>query len=133
MGEMGGVSAFVLLVGVGPSLGRVGVRLGSVLRLPARRTLDMCWWEGVCWDFRAMLWVTLGAVCVGEFGGVFWWGILLRFARGDGGGGSYASFPYLVSRSVHRVCVGWWGVVSRWGGGGYLCLNEFCECEFATL
>ena len=82
-----------LLVGVGPGLGRV-MRFGSVLRLPAKKTFNMCWWEGVWCAFGALLWVTLGSVYVGKFGGVFWLGVLLRFAQGDGeGGGWYASFP----------------------------------------
>ncbi len=34
----------------------------------------------------ALLWVTLGAVCVGGFEGMFWFGILVNFARIDGGG-----------------------------------------------
>ena len=75
---------FLLLVGVWPGLGRV-MRFGNVLRLPARKTLDVCWWEGMWCDFGDLLLVTLGVVCVGEFGGVFWLGVLLRFARGDGG------------------------------------------------
>jgi hypothetical protein len=36
--------------------------------------------------FGVLLLVTLGVVCVGGFGGVFWLGVLVRFARGDGGG-----------------------------------------------
>ena len=32
---------FLLLVGVGPVLGRARVRFGGVLRLPARKPLDM--------------------------------------------------------------------------------------------
>jgi len=75
---------FLLLVGVGLGLGRV-MRFGSVLRLPARKTLDACWLEGVWCAFGNLLLVTLGVVCVGVFLGVFWLGILLRFARGDGG------------------------------------------------
>ncbi len=35
--------------------------------------------------FVDLLLVALGVVCVGEFGNVFWLGVLLRFARGDGG------------------------------------------------
>ena len=115
------MSVLLLLVGMGLGLGRVGVRFASILRLPARKTLDMSWWEGVWCAFGALLWVTLGAVCVGEFGGMFWLGILLRSARGDlcVWGGCYASFPCLVLRIIQRVCVGWWGVVTRCGGRGY--------------
>jgi hypothetical protein len=83
-GELGGESVFLLLVGVGPSLGRVRVSFGSVFRLPARKTLDMGGWVGVWYACDALLWVTLGAVCVGGFGGMFWLGILMRFVRGDG-------------------------------------------------
>ena len=79
------MSVFLLLVGVGPGLGRMGLRFGSVIWLPVRKTLDMCWWAGVLRAFGVLSWLTLGAVCVGEFGGVFWLKILLRFARGDGG------------------------------------------------
>ena len=62
------------------------MHFGSVLRLPARKTLDMGGWEGVWYASDALLWVTLGAVCVGGFRGVFLLGILMRYARGDGGG-----------------------------------------------
>jgi hypothetical protein len=78
------VSVFLLLVGVETGLGRV-IRFGNVLRLPTRKTLDVCWWEGVWCDFGVLLLVTFGVVCVGGFGGVFWLGVLDRFARGDGG------------------------------------------------
>jgi len=40
-------------------------------------------WEGVWYDSNALLWVTLGAVCVGGFRGMFWLGILLgAFCKG---------------------------------------------------
>ena len=54
--------------------------------MPARKTLDMGGWEGVWYASDALLCDTLGAVCVGGFGGMCWLGILMRFARGDGGG-----------------------------------------------
>jgi hypothetical protein len=79
------VSVILLLVGVVPVLGRI-MRFGSVLRLPARKTLDMCWWEGVWCVFGALLWDALWAECVGEVGGVSWLKLLFLFARGDGGG-----------------------------------------------
>ena len=62
------------------------MRFGIVLRLPARKTLDMCGWEGVWYAFDTLLWVTLGVECVGGFGGMFWLGLFMRFAKGDGGG-----------------------------------------------
>ena len=55
----------------------------------------------------ALLWVTLGAVGVGGFGAMSWLGIIMRFVRGAGGGGCYASFPCLGLRSIHRIYVGW--------------------------
>ena len=61
-GELGGESVFLLLVGMGPGLGKVRVRFGSVLRLPARKTLDMGGLEGVWYASVALLWVTLDAV-----------------------------------------------------------------------
>ena len=76
---------FLLLVGVGTGLGKV-MCFGNVLRLPTRRTLDVCWWEGVWCSFGDLLLVALGVVCVGASGGVFWYGVLLIVARGDGGG-----------------------------------------------
>ena len=62
---------FLLLAGVGTGLGKV-MRFGNVLRLPARRTLDVCRWEGVRCSFGDLLLVALGVVCVGESRGVFW-------------------------------------------------------------
>ncbi len=62
---------FLLLVGVETGLGKV-MRFGNVLRLPARRTLDVCWCEGVRCSFGDLLMVELRVVCVGESGGVFW-------------------------------------------------------------
>ena len=60
-----------------------------------------------CW----LRWV----VCVGEFGGVFWLGVLLRFAQGDGGGllclfsvFRYAEYPYGL-----RWVVGCCGLLGR--------------------
>jgi len=44
-GELGGVSVFLLLVGLGTGLGKMR-RFGNVLRLPARKTLGVCWWGG---------------------------------------------------------------------------------------
>jgi hypothetical protein len=85
-GELDGESVFLLLVGVGRAVSRVRVRFGIVLRLPARKTLDMGWREGVWHASDALMWVLLEAVCVGECGSVFWFGILVRFVRGDGGG-----------------------------------------------
>ena len=41
MGDLGGESVFLLLVGVEPGVGRVSVHFGISLRLPARKTLDM--------------------------------------------------------------------------------------------
>jgi hypothetical protein len=70
-GELGGESVFLLLAGVGPGLGRVRVRFKSARRLPARKTLDMGGWEGLWYASDALVWVTLGAVCVGGFGGIF--------------------------------------------------------------
>ncbi len=62
------------------------MRFGSVLRLPAWKTLDMGGWEGVWYASDALLWITLGAVCVGGLGDMFWLGMSMRFARGDGEG-----------------------------------------------
>jgi hypothetical protein len=43
-------------------------------------------WEGEWYSNDALLWVTLRAICVGGFRGMFWLGILVRIARGDGEG-----------------------------------------------
>ncbi len=85
-GELGGENVFILLVGVGLCLSSVRVHFGSVLRLPARKTLDMGGSDGVWYASDALFWATLGVVCVGGFGVMFWLGILMRFAKGDGGG-----------------------------------------------
>jgi len=109
-----------LLVGVGLSVGRVRVRFGSVLQLPARKTLDIGGWEGVWYASNALLWVTLEAVCVGGFGGMFWLGILVRFARGDGRGVVISLFRAKVCGVSIRYALGgevWWlvGVVGAIG------------------
>ena len=83
--ELGSVCVFLLLVGVVHVLGRV-MRLVSVLRLPARKTLATCWWERVRCAFGVLLWATLEVVCVGEDGGVSCSMVSFLFARGDGGG-----------------------------------------------
>ena len=62
---------FLLLVGLGTGLGKV-MRFGNVLRLPARTTMDVCWWEGVRCSFGDLLLVASGVVCVCESRGVFW-------------------------------------------------------------
>ena len=85
-GELGGESAFLLLVVMGPGIGKVRVRFGIVLRLPARKTLDIGGREGVECAFGVLVWVPLGAWCVDGLGGVLWMGILGRFARGEGEG-----------------------------------------------
>ena len=53
MSELGGVSVFLLLVGLVPVLGRV-MRFVSVFRLAARKILDACWWEGVWCAFGVL-------------------------------------------------------------------------------
>jgi len=55
VGDVGGERVFLLLVGVGPGVGRMRVLFGSVLRLPTRMTLDMGGWEE--------LWYASGAFC----------------------------------------------------------------------
>ena len=105
---LGGESVFLLLVGMGPGLCRVMVRFGGVLRLPARNTLGMGGWERMWYAFVALLWVTLGAVCVGGFGVIFWLRITMCFARGAGGG-LLCLFPCLGLRGIHRVYVEWCG------------------------
>ena len=67
--------------------GLVGVlRVEKVLRLPARKSLDGCWWRIMWCACDVVLLVAMGEVGGGAFGGVFWLVVLLRFARGDGGG-----------------------------------------------
>jgi hypothetical protein len=84
--RLGSENIFLLLVGAGSCVGRVRVRFGIVLRLPARKTLYMSGREGAWCASDAVMGVSLGAVCVGGFRGVLWLGILMRFTRGDGGG-----------------------------------------------
>ena len=79
------MSVIPLLVGVVLVLGRI-MRFVSVFRLPARTTLDMCWWEGVWCVFGALLWVAVWAVCVDEVGGVSCFKVSFIFSRGDGRG-----------------------------------------------
>ena len=67
MSELGGVSVFILLVGLLHVLGGV-MHFVSVIRLPARKISDACWWEGVWCAFGVLWWVALVAVCVGEIG-----------------------------------------------------------------
>ena len=100
-----------MLVGLGLGVGRVSVRFGIVLRLPAQKTLDMDGRGGVWYASDALMWVPLGAVCVGGSGGVLWLGILLRFARGDGGSVVMHLFlAWICGISIGYVLGGevWW-------------------------
>jgi hypothetical protein len=114
---------FLMLVGVGHGLGRV-IRFGNVLRLPTRRILDVCWWEGVWCAVGDLLLVTLGVVCVGGFAGVFWLGVLPRFARGDGGGIVMPLFRvWLFGVSIGYALGG--GVLWAVGEVGVICASRF--------
>ena len=93
-GELGDESDFRLSLGVGPVVCRVRVRFFD-LRLPARKILDIGGRRKVWAASDPLTWVSLEAVCVGEGGGVFWLGVLVSFARGDGG---------RVFMSIFRVC-----------------------------
>ena len=97
---------------------RVG--FGSVLWLPAWKTLDVNGWEGVWYASDALLWVTSGAVCVGGFRGMFWLGILIRFARSDGGGIVMSLFRAWVCGVSIGYALGaevWWLVGEVWAIG----------------
>ncbi len=85
-GELGGESVFILLVDVWHVVIKVRVRFGIVVQLLAWKTLHMDGMEEVWFASVALPWVSLGTVCVEGCRGVFWLGILVRFAR-DGGGG----------------------------------------------
>ena len=73
-GELGGENVFILLVGVGLCLSSVRVHFGSVLRLPARKTLDMGGSDGVWYASDALFWVTLGWYVSVGLGLCFGWG-----------------------------------------------------------
>jgi len=75
-----------LLLGLGPGVSRVRVSFRIVLRLSARKFLDMDGSTELWCASGALIWVSLGVVCAGRLGCVLWLGVLLRFARGHGGG-----------------------------------------------
>ena len=66
-GNVGGKNVFLLLVGVGPGVNRVRVRFRIVLRLPARKNLDMGGMEAVWYASDVLVWIPLVAGCVGGF------------------------------------------------------------------
>ena len=65
--EVGGERVFLLLVGYGSCVGRVWVRFRIVLRLPARKNLDMGGMEAVWYASDVLVWIPLVAGCVGGF------------------------------------------------------------------
>ena len=67
--------------------GLIGVlRVEKVLRFPARKSLNVCWWRVMWCACDVVLLVAMGEVGGGAFGGVFWLEVLYRFARGESGG-----------------------------------------------
>ena len=66
--------------------------------------------EGVWYASEALMWVPLGSVCVGGFGGMFRMGILMRFGRGDDGGVVMPLFRAWVCGVSINVLGGevWW-------------------------
>ena len=67
--------------------GLVGVVcFGKGLRLPARKSLGVCWWGAKWCACDCVFLVVLGEGGGGEFGGVFWFEVLYRLARGESGG-----------------------------------------------
>ncbi len=115
--------------------GLVGVlRVEKVLRLPARKSLDVYWWRVMWCACDVVLLVAIGEVGGGAFGGVFWLEVLYRFARGESGGVvNPLLFVGLYMRGLVGVCMGWCRVTCSQGGRDCLGCKEFCECEFATL
>ena len=88
------------------------------------------------------MWVPVGTVCVGGFNGVLWLGICMHFARKNDGGVVLPLFrDWICGISLGCVLGGdVWLLNVRlfhfkccWGGRSYRYLEEYCECDFATL